>query len=681
MALDSERYPGGGQRLLGLREGARRYWDLASQKGRALASGLYTRLGIGNIPIPDVVHRYAAKFGKDGAWRKALLSWYNRQPLVRLISSSLAGRILASNLFGFGVLFLGILYLSLDSSWIIAAKRDALRTQGQIIAAAVSGNAVVRRDEIVVDADRLPVKSNAMFPLRDDEFAAIKLTIRPEKVAPIFRRLIEPTNTRARIYDRRGSLVVDSSDLLRKGFIDDLQGQNSSADTDPENNLEKEGAAVASGGQAGGGADGSADNRRDRPKTKNFWTRLQHLLIGKELQVYKEIGNSNGQAYPEVREALNGQDAAMLLLNTKGEQIVSVAVPITRLKKVMGVLLLSTPPGEIDKVLAESRSDLWPLAFFAGLASIVSGLMLARTVAGPMRRLSATAEHVSRDITARTTLPDYSDRQDEVGQMSKAFSAMTKSLYERIEASEKFAADVAHELKNPLTAASSMAQSLEYARTEEERGEVVQQIQNELKRLNRLISDVSRTSMLHAQLQRETLEPVKLEAVISDVVSIFKEKAEDGGHRLDYRFVGKASDFVVAGNEGRLGQVLTNLIDNALSFTAEGGRVSVELTTEDGDVFISVEDDGPGIQEDKLETIFSRFYTYRPTEYSSRGNNSGLGLSISQEIIQSHGGRIWAENRYGPNGRVGPPIGSRFIVRLPAMVHRQSRGNGRGLRG
>lgn len=665
MALDSERYPVGGSRLLGLRDGVLRRLNLTGLKARALTRSAYTTLGIDKIPVPEWVGRYAAKFGRDGSWRKALLAWFYRQPLVKFISASLVRRILASNLLGFLILFLGILWLSLDSSWIIAAKRDSLRTQGQIIAAAVAGNAMVRRGEILVDADRLPADNQALIPFRDDGFAALQLSIRPEKVAPIFRRLIEPTNTRARIYDRRGNLVVDSSNLMRRGSIKALQAKTASRKTEANDGTGTTAPSATS--------ESASEEQQERPKTKNFWTRLQHFLIGKEVQVYKEIGNANGQAYPEVREALNGQDAAMLLLNRKGEQIVSVAVPITRFKKVMGVLLLSTPPGEIDKVLSESRSDLWPLAFFAGIASIATGLFLARTVAGPMQRLSATAEHVTRDITARTTLPDFADRQDEVGQLAQAFSAMTSSLYERIEASEKFAADVAHELKNPLTAASSMAQSLEYARTDEDRAEVVQQIQQELKRLNRLISDVSQASMLQAQLQRETPEPVALEAVIRDVVSIFTEKSEGTGQSLDFYFEGNPADYVVAGNEGRIGQVLTNLIDNALSFSPENGRVLVNAKIRGGDVVISVEDQGPGIQEDKLQTIFSRFYTYRPTEFSSRGNNSGLGLSISQEIIESHGGQIWAENCYGPEGKAGKPVGSRFSFRLPRGTGRSRR--------
>ena len=649
MALDSERFTTAGSKLLGIRDIAGRRLATAADRCHASAKAVSDWLGLNEISAPEPVARVAAKFGKKGLWREAIVARFNRNPIVKFISASLLWRILASNLIGFLILFLGILYLSLDSSWIINAKREALRTQGQIMAAAISGSAMVKKGQILVDADRLPATTNALIPFRDDGFAALQLSIRPERIAPIFRRLIKPTRTRARIYDRQGNLVVDSSTLLKKGDIGRRARANSNQGT---------------------AATGKQKINTERPTTKTFWTRLQHWLIDKEVQVYKEIGNANGQLYPEVRKALKGEDTAMLLLNEKSEQIVSVAVPITRFKKVMGVLLLSTRPGDIDKVLAKSRSDLWPLALIALLASVATALFLARTVAGPMQRLSAKAEHVSRDISARTALPDYADRKDEVGQMAQAFSAMTNSLYERIEASEKFAADVAHELKNPLTAASSMAQSLEYARTEEEREHVVQQIQHELKRLNRLISDVSHASMLNAQLQRETRKPVHLEIVLRDVVSIFDEKIEDYGTELEFKTVGPHEAFVVAGTDGRLGQVFTNLIDNAISFSPEDGKVTVVAKLDGDAVVVTVDDEGPGIQEDKLETIFKRFYTYRPSEFSSRGNNSGLGLSISQEIIQAHNGRIWAENRYAAGGdgeENNDPIGSRFAVRLPLM--------------
>ncbi len=261
----------------------------------------------------------------------------------------------------------------------------------------------------------------------------------------------------------------------------------------------------------------------DKVRTKNFWTRLRAWMIDRELPVYKEIGNGNGKLYPEVVEALSGTTTAMLLLNDKGEQIVSTAVPIKRGSTVQGVLLMSTPPGEIDQILSEEHDLILLLAFVALTAAVVSSFLLAQTVAGPMRRLSEAAYAVSRNISGRQDLPDYSGRNDEVGQLAAAFSEMTAALYRRAEASESFAADVAHELKNPLTAARSIAESLGYAKSEEQRNELVRQIQNELKRLNRLITDVSNASRLDAELARQQMAPTEVTAVAMSIAQIFRD--------------------------------------------------------------------------------------------------------------------------------------------------------------
>ena len=238
---------------------------------------------------------------------------------------------------------------------------------------------------------------------------------------------------------------------------------------------------------------------------------------------------------------------------------------------------MSTRPGQIDKILREEREVILTLAAIALLASVVTSLLLARTVAGPMRRLSAAAEQVSRNIGARAQLPALSGRSDEVGQMAGAFQAMTSALYRRIEASEKFAADVAHELKNPLTAARSTAESLGFAKTEEQRDHLVQQIQGELKRLNRLITDVSNASRLDAELARKEMRPIDVPMMLRNVVGIFRDILGDDSRRVVLS-VGQSPSkarFTVDGDEGRLGQVLTNLIDNAISFSPEDGVVTV----------------------------------------------------------------------------------------------------------
>jgi len=665
MALGSDPFDTRGSLLASLRAGARAVGERASDAWHALwqsaaetGSTVSVRLGAlakqlpyADRPLPAPVQKVWERSGAVRAVGPAIIDWFHRQPVVRSISKSLARRILISNLLGFVILFVGMLSLSLNSGWVINAKRDALLVQGQIIAAAIAGEVKVQSRHSILNPARAADDSEARIPFRDDGFAALELSLRPERVAPILRRLIEPTDTRARIYAKDGTLVVDSAKVLRSGQIG-LFGED------------KEHAA--------------------EPRTKNFWTRLQHWLIDREVQVYKEIGDANGRYYPEVREALQGRSQAMLLLNEKSEQIVSQAVPIKRLNTILGVLLLSTRPGEVDEILDAEREAIWPLAAVALLASILTSLLLARTVAEPMKRLSEAAGDVSRDINAHKTLPKYDDRRDEVGQMSKAFRNMTAALFRRIEGSERFAADVAHELKNPLTAASSTAQSLEYARTDEQRAQLVQQIQDELKRLNQLITDVSKASRLDAELARQSQSPVRLDEVLRSVVSIFEATVEDRGCRLELDIAAKpfADAFVVTGNDGRLAQVLTNLIDNAVSFSDSGNTVRVSSRRDGPDVEITVDDDGPGIDPDKLQTIFDRFYTYRPTALASRGNNSGLGLNISKEIIAAHGGRVWAENRYDRSRgetEESQRVGARFVVRLPGSeMAVRTRGSGAG---
>ena len=560
-------------------------------------------------------------------------SWLARGPLVRFISGSLLRRIIVSNLVGLIILVGGIFYLSQHNVWLIDAKRESLRSQSEIIAAAIAANATVDTERIVLDPEKLPEAENALIPFRDDGFAALQLSIRPERVTPILRRLVQPTNNRARIYGRDGTLIADSAQLLSRGFV------------------------------------ANPPETKSRQRPKNFWTRLTKWLLNADLPVYKEIGSANGNSYPEVRMAMTGTTTPMLLLNENGEQIVSVAAPIQRARTVQGVLLLSSKPGEIDEALSQERWTILKISLIAMVGTIIASMLLARTVAGPMRRLSEAAEHVSRNISARHDLPSFDHRTDEVGQMATAFRNMTTALFRRIEASEKFAADVAHELKNPLTAARSTAESLTYAQNEEQRQQLISQIQGELKRLNRLITDVSNASRLDAELALQQSEPVALCKLLNGIVCTFSDLLSGTGKAIALEVDPSCSEdeLMVNGHEGRLSQVVTNLVDNAISFSPEGGTVLVRAGRAGKFVEVCVEDEGPGIPPENLEKIFRRFYTYRPTSESSRGNNSGLGLSISREIVLAHGGEIWAENRIaeggGPDDRL---LGARFVVRIPA---------------
>jgi two-component system sensor histidine kinase ChvG len=594
------------------------------------------------VALRELLRRAGDVTARVAAVLLPALNWIGgaigQSAIVRFVSASLTRRIIVSNLFGLLILLCGYLYMSQYKGWLIDAKRESLRAQGEIIAAAIAANATLETERIVLDPDRVTEPGSQSKPFQDhDGFAALELSIRPEKVTPVLRKLMQNTTVRARLYDRAGKLITDSTEILTKGQISAPRAPHAAPDA--------------------------------RPKTKNLWTRMTEYFFSSDLPVYKEIGSANGNFYPEVRAAMTGTATPMLLLNEEGQQIVSYAVPIHRARAVHGVLLLSTEPGDIDEILDEEQFALLKVGLLALLATIAASLLLAQTVAGPMRRLSAAAENVSRNINARQELPDFSSRKDEVGQMAEAFVAMTSSLYRRIEASEKFAADVAHELKNPLTAARSTAEALAYAKTDEQRVQLVQQIQLELKRLNRLISDVSNASRLDAELAFQETEPIELTAMLSGIVTTFRDivNSETLELRFEKQRGASPSDFIVNGHEGRLWQLVTNLMDNAVSFSPERGAVTLKLRRDGPMIEFAIEDEGPGIEPDKLETIFERFYTYRPTANSSRGTNSGLGLSISREIVLAHGGEIWAENRHPP-GRPSdaPPTGARFVVRLPA---------------
>jgi len=330
--------------------------------------------------------------------------------------------------------------------------------------------------------------------------------------------------------------------------------------------------------------------------------------------------------------------------------------------------MLSTQGADIDDMVEAERLAILKVFLIAAAVMVVLSILLAGTIAEPVRRLADAAESVRRRIRTRVEIPDFTRRRDEIGHLSGTLRDMTNALYSRIEAIESFAADVAHELKNPLTSLRSAVETLPIARTDESRGRLLDIIQHDVKRLNRLISDISDASRLDAELQRQETTPVDLSRLLNTLVSVAHEVKRDDGVKVILRFEGGGGRaFVVPGHDSRLGQIVDNLIENARSFSQPGGTVRVICRRVRNQVEIIVDDDGPGVRSDVREKIFERFYTDRP--HQGFGQNSGLGLSISKQIVDAHGGSIWVENRTGGPGPDGEPkvLGARFVVRLPAM--------------
>jgi two-component system, OmpR family, sensor histidine kinase ChvG len=353
-------------------------------------------------------------------------------------------------------------------------------------------------------------------------------------------------------------------------------------------------------------------------------------------------------------------------ISEQGEQIVSVAVPVQRFRAVLGVLMLSTQGGDIDKIVAAERKAILRVFGVAALVNVLLSVMLASTIAQPLRRLAAAAVRVRRGVKNREEIPDFSDRQDEIGNLSVAVRDMTNALYARIEAIESFAADVSHELKNPLTSLRSAVETLPIAKTDVSRGRLMEIIQHDVRRLDRLITDISDASRLDAELAREDAGRMDLKKFVADLVAVSRDS---GRHRkvveIDFKpDKGAAKNFMVVGHDLRLGQVITNLIENARSFVPEEtGRITISLARAGKRIILNVDDNGPGIRAESVERIFERFYTDRPSG-EAFGQNSGLGLSISRQIVEAHGGTLTAENIMG--GKPGEIRGARFTVTLPA---------------
>ncbi|WP_318014096.1 sensor histidine kinase [Mesorhizobium sp. BH1-1-5] len=560
-----------------------------------------------------------------------------RRFLGHHIFSSLTRRILFLNLAGLAVLVTGILYLNTFRDGLIDARVESLMTQGEIIAGAIAASATVETDSISIDPEKLlELQAGESLGPGSDQLDNLDFPINPERVAPVLRRLISPTRTRARIYDRDANLLLDSRHLYSRGQI--LRYDLPPVEDEQPDLLER---------------------------VEKF---IFDFFRNKDLPVYHEQPGGNGAAFPEVVKALTGSPSTIVRVSEQGEQIVSVAVPIQRFRAVLGVLMLSTEGGDIDKIVAAERKAILRVFGVAALVTAILSMLLASTIANPLRRLSAAAVRVRRGVKNREEIPDFSDRQDEIGNLSIAVRDMTNALYARIEAIESFAADVSHELKNPLTSLRSAVETLPLAKNDTSRARLMEIIQHDVRRLDRLITDISDASRLDAELAREDAATVDLKKFVTDLVAVSRETTRNKKAVEIELKVAKlpagAKGYVVAGHDLRIGQVITNLIENARSFVPDQhGHIAISLARAGKFNIITVDDNGPGIRAEKIDRIFERFYTDRPAG-EAFGQNSGLGLSISRQIVEAHGGTLTAENI--PGTKPGEIKGARFVVTLPA---------------
>lgn len=554
----------------------------------------------------------------------------------RLTPASLIARIFLINLLGLLILALGTLYFNQFRQSLIDARAQSLRTQAQIIAAALAGSATVDTGSIVVNPDSL---DDAPETLEDRELPeGLDFPINPETASPVLRRLLGNTSNRAQVIDPEGNLVVDSRYFFGSDTIEILPND---------------------------GTRPGVDSGRD------WWDQWFDWMLGSDYPDHVDYGLDGNDKKPEIAAALNGANVSLVRLDDKREIIVVVTVPIQRFRAVLGALVLSNAGGEIDGVLRAERRVVLLTFGLAMLVSLLLSALLAATIANPIRKLSDAARKVRQGISKRVEVPDFSGRRDEIGRLSASMRGMTSALYNRIDAIEAFAADVAHELKNPLTSLRSAVETLTLVKTDEQRKRLIDIVKQDVRRMDRLITDISDASRLDAELARTESQPVDLARLLGTIVSMSNELAKEEEPEVILTIeppeAGKtlAGSYTIPGQDSRLSQVFRNLIDNARSFTAPGTKINVRMRRTRTHVEIRVEDRGPGVRPENLDRIFERFYTDRPDQ--SFGNNSGLGLAISRQIVEAHGGRIWAENRKGKatGNAEAPVLGARLIVRLP----------------
>ncbi|MFB0923154.1 MAG: stimulus-sensing domain-containing protein [Alphaproteobacteria bacterium] len=540
-----------------------------------------------------------------------LFAWLLR----RRPSSSLTRRILAINLLVLAVPVGGFFFLDQYQESLVDAEIEALRIQGEVFAAAIGAGAVLIAPGIGQQVD--PVRASLML-----------------------RRLTAPTQTRARLFSEDGALIVDTQALV------DPRGLVRVRQIPPP--------------------DGFAPWiwARDR-----FESLLNWLPSEGELPIYQEHTPQHASDYREVISALVKGPEASVRRHESGGMVISVSIPVQRYRQVVGALMLSSGSGEIERAMRAIRIDILQVFGVALAVTILLSVYLAATIARPLKRLAAAAERVRTGSGRHTVIPDFAGRRDEIGDLGRDLRAMTEALWARMDAIERFAADVSHEIKNPLTSLRSAVETVARVEDPEQQKKLMSIILDDVARLDRLISDISDASRLDAELSRDPPSDLDLRDVLHALVDIH---ASTAGANI-VMDIEPGAELMVNAFEDRLGQVFRNIITNALSFNPPDGKIMISATRTrqrgGGEVVVTVDDEGPGIPEANLESIFGRFYSDRPTAgpdgLSERlGSHSGLGLSISRQIVEAAGGELWAENRHAPDGAIS---GARFVVRFPAL--------------
>jgi two-component system sensor histidine kinase ChvG len=563
------------------------------------------------LPTREDVRRDEAKrddLRRSSARRQAAkVRTASHRPLWQ---SPLTRRILAVNMLALAIPVVGLLYLDSYRSSLIQSEVELLQTEGKLFSGALAAGAVVTD----------PSGEESLLP---------------ESTRQTVRRLVDISKTRARIFAPDGALLADSFLLSGPGGIVEIQPL-----PPPE------------------------------PQSGVIWSAATHaynwvlalLPAGARLPPYSESAIQTAADYPEVQKALNGEIGSFVRDAGNGSMVLSVAVPVQRYRQVLGALFLTKSGDSVENTLRDTRLTILAVFAVALSVTVLLSFYLASTIALPIHRLADAADRVRRAKGRKDSIPDLTRRHDEIGDLSGALREMTQAVWMRMDAIERFAADVAHEIKNPLTSLRSAVETVARVEDPLQQKKLMGIILDDVQRLNRLISDISDASRIDAEMSRAEAGPVDLREMLQAMADIHQATAGAASATMKLALAPQA-DLRVQGMEGRLGQVLRNLISNAVSFSPANGTITLAAHRDGKTVTILVDDQGPGIPPDKLTAIFERFYSERP-KGEKFGTHSGLGLSISKQIVEAHGGSLTAENLRDEEGHI---LGARFSLRLPAL--------------
>lgn len=562
--------------------------------------------------------------------------------LRHVLFSSLLRRIVIVNLAVIIILVSEIMFFSQFRENLVEAKLESLSIQGRIIAGTIVASSIFNnyydKSKSQLLSKRFLNKKNIESYLYQNSF----LQMDYHRVTEVLREIISSEKTFVRVHDINGNLLLDTRLLY-------FPGQKIFSQTTNSSNFE----GANSSGWMG---------KIDRLIYRIFMSSRDCNYE------YPKFDNTSSLPKSIIKDILNGQlSHEIRYCNALGGIDFGVVLPLKNKDQIFGILLISTVDSDIELTVFRERLTIFRMAFVVAVVLMFLSAFLSYTIASPLRRLSEAADKASKRLTERVIVPDFSARSDEIGLLSISFRGLTDAFYKRVEAIEHFAADVSHELKNPLTSLRSAIDTLSLAKTEAQKEKLYSIIKHDLRRLDRLITDISAASRVDSELAKEVTRPIDMAQLIksySDALSHTQNDKENFTVEVKIEPLAEGKKYFVSANELRLGQVISNILSNAQSFLPEkNGKIIIELYERDEEIFLTILDNGPGIKADDISKIFQRFYTDRPGS-EAFGQNSGLGLSISQQIIEGYGGQLSAENVYSFDN---PPkkLGAKFIIKFP----------------